>query len=189
MMESTTTAAPPDARTQQAIALVAEAVGELMEFWNFKPSMGRIWAALYLSPVPLDAEEIERRTGLSTGNVSMTLTELLHWGVVRRAPGPSRPRKYEAETDIWAMVGRVFADRELRVVERALARFEEAHRLLDASRSSDAVAMMENRFIATRVHNLLELARTGRKLVERLSRTGTVNMRPIREVLMARKTG
>ena len=35
---------------RQARALVAEAVGEVMAFWNFKPSMGRVWTTLYLSP-------------------------------------------------------------------------------------------------------------------------------------------
>ena len=80
---------------ERAIGLVADAVGELMRFWNFKPSLGRIWAILYLSQAPLDAEEIEARSGLSTGNVSMSLQELLRWGVVKRvsshaAAGASR---------------------------------------------------------------------------------------------------
>ena len=68
-----------------AVGMVAEAIGELMEFWNFKPSMGRVWAVLYLSTEPLSAEDICSTTGLSAGSVSMTLNELRLWGVVRKA--------------------------------------------------------------------------------------------------------
>lgn len=170
---------------ERAIAQVAESVGLLMEFWNFKPSMGKIWTVLYLSPEPMDAEEIERRTGLSAGNVSMMLTELQKWGVVRRVSGTaSRRRLFAPETDIGAMVARVFAERELRIIEDTIRNFEEALRVLDQQgRSSDPAAMLRGRFVATRVHKLLDLAGAGRKIVERLSRTGTASLRPIREVM------
>ena len=118
-----------------AIDQVAHAIGEVMEFWSFKPSMGRVWAVLYLSRAPLSAEEICCRTGLSSGSVSMTLNELRLWGVVGRVqppPGsPGRRRKlYVAETDVWAMVTRVFRERELKQVR--IARVGEARRLLRA---------------------------------------------------------
>ena len=51
---------------QKAMALVAESIGDLMGFWNFKPSLGRVWTILYLSQDALDAEEIEQRSGLSS---------------------------------------------------------------------------------------------------------------------------
>ena len=38
-----------------AIDQVAHAIGEVMEFWSFKPSMGRVWSVLYLSRAPLSA--------------------------------------------------------------------------------------------------------------------------------------
>ena len=174
----------------RAIGIVADSVGELMRFWNFKPSLGRIWAILYLSPEPLDAEEIEARSGLSTGNVSMSLQELMQWGVVKRvAPGKEsgRRRLFVAETDMWAMVARVFRERELRLVERTIEQLEEAIALLDgAGRGQGPTAMLQSRFLVTRVRNLLELARTGRRLLEGLSRTGAVDLTSIRDVLRAR---
>ncbi len=181
-------ASETDEARAQAIGIVADAVGELMRFWNFKPSLGRIWAILYLSQQPLDAEEIEARTGLSTGNVSMSLQELLQWGVVKRVPpGPNRRRLFVAETDIWAMVARVVRERELRLVERTIEQLEEAVALLDgAGRGQNATAMLQSRFLVTRVRLLLELARTGRRLLEGLSRTGTVDFSSIRDVLRAR---
>ena len=177
--------------TDKAVGIVADAVGELMRFWNFKPSLGRIWAVLYLSQEPLDAEEIESRTGLSTGNVSMSLQELLQWGVVKRVPpGPNKRRLFTAETDMWAMVARVFRERELRLVERTIEQLEEALTLLDGpGRGRDPQAMYRSRFLVTRVRGLLELAKVGKKLIDRLSRTGMADITSIRDVLRSREIG
>jgi DNA-binding transcriptional regulator GbsR (MarR family) len=181
-VDSATARARSDRET--AVSLVASAIGEVMEFWNFKPSMGRIWAVLYLSNHPLDAEEIEARAGLSAGSVSMTMQDLLHWGVIRRVhQAEGRRRMYEAETDIWTLVARVFRERELRLVVRTVERLGEAARLLEREVPSDAAGMLENRFLLTRVQGLLDLARTGQKMVERLARTGSASLRPLRDVL------
>lgn len=176
------------AAQERAVAIVAEAIGEVMRFWNFKPSMGKIWTILYLSPDPLDAEEIEGVSGLSAGMVSMTLQDLLQWGVIRRVPGASpRRRMYTAETDIWALVARVFQQRELKLVDETIAALEEALRLLDAEgRSSRPVEMLAGRFQVTRIRNLLALTRTGRSIVARLAATGSADLAPLRDVLKGR---
>jgi DNA-binding transcriptional regulator GbsR (MarR family) len=176
------------AAAEQATLMVADTIAELMEFWNFKPSMGRVWAVLYLSRAPLDAVEIGRRSGLSSGSVSMTLADLQHWGVVRRAwPAGERRKVYEAETDVVAMVTRVFRERELRMVSDAVQRLEAARRLLDEQgRSSSAEQMLEGRFLATRIDAVLGLARVGRRVVEQLALAGAVDLGPIREALRRR---
>ena len=172
----------------QAIAVVAEAIGELMRFGNFKPSMGRIWTVLYLSQEPLDAEDIERISGLSAGNVSMSLHDLGQWGVVQRAPssgtGTAKRRMYEAETDIWKLVGRVFRDRELRLIDQTIIQLQTAlSTLQDYGKSSNASDMMRGRFLVTRVERLLGLARVGRRIVAHLATTGNADLGPLREVL------
>ncbi len=179
---------PPEAEPQtsaeaqaHAVALVAEAIGEVMRFWNFKPSMGRIWAVLYLSPEPLDAEEIERIAGLSAGNVSMSLQDLSHWGVVQRAhvatAAPAKRRLYEAETDVWKLIGRVFRDRELRLVDETIGQLEAALLALNTyGKSSSPTEMLRSRFLATRVDRLLRLARVGRRIVAQLASTGSADL-------------
>jgi DNA-binding transcriptional regulator GbsR (MarR family) len=64
--------------------LVSDAIGRLMEFWGFKRNMGRIWTILYLSETPLTAVDLRARLKISTGSVSMTIKELMHWGVVKK---------------------------------------------------------------------------------------------------------
>ena len=179
------TPAPPTSSTssaqtiEQATLIVADAIGEVMGFWNFKPSMGRVWTVLYLSPQPLSAEDIGRRTELSSGSVSMTLQELLMWGVVRKAwQRGSRRRFYEAETDILALVTRVFRERELRLIDMTIERIERALAILEKTGTTSKVV-----FLRTRLETLLRLSRTGRALVEQFAGGGLLDLRSLRDVL------
>ena len=175
---------------ERATLLAASAIGDLMGFWNFKPSMGRVWTVLYLSRKPLSADDLVSCTGLSAGSISMTLSDLQQWGVVRRSWAPrSRKRLYEPETDILAMVTHVIQQRELSIVSESARRLEEALRILDEEgRSSDVDQMLEGRFVATRVRKLMNLARTGRGLLERFVIAGTLDLQGIRGVLGSRRT-
>ena len=95
---------------------VADAVGALIEAWGFKRNMGRMWAVLYLEDHPLTAADLGERLGLSTGAVSMLLTELLQWGAIKKTWVVGERREhFEAETSIWKMVSRVFRERELQL--------------------------------------------------------------------------
>ena len=168
-----------------SIRIAAETIGELMEFWNFKPSMGKVWTVLYLCQDPMSAEEIVERTGLSAGSVSMTLNDLQLWGVVHRVrQDGERRRLYAAETDIWAMVTRVFKDRELKLVRRSIQSLNDALTVLEhETLTSDPSVMLRGRFVATRVRQLLDLARTGERVLERLSRSGELDLNPLRSWL------
>ena len=178
---------PSEDPHRRAILLVADTVGELMAFWNFKPSMGRVWSVLYLSRESLSAEQIVEGIGLSTGAVSMTIQELLQWGVVKKALATGeRRRRFEAETDIAGLVTRVFRERELRLVDQSIARLEEALGLLDAGVGANPGRLIENRFLAGRVRSLLDLARAGRRILDGLVRAGAVDLSSIRGALSAR---
>ena len=164
---------------EQATLLVADTIGEIMGFWNFKPSMGRVWTVLYLSPESLSADEIGVRTELSAGSVSMTLQELLQWGVVKKAwRRGSRRRYFEAETDLIAMITRVFRERELRMIDDAVERMEQAAALLGVLPRTERVD-----FLRRRIHTLLRMARTGRTIVDRFAGGGLLDLRTLRGAL------
>ncbi len=172
---------------RQARALVAEAVGEVMAFWNFKPSMGRVWTTLYLSPRPLTSAELVEETGLSVGSVSMTLSELQEWGVVRHAGRTGGRRCFEAETDVVKMVTRVFRERELGLIRETMDKLEQAIHLLDEQgRSSVTAHMLEGRFVVTRARRLLDLANTGHQMLDRFTRVGRLDIKSIRNKLTRR---
>lgn len=173
----------PEQVRQRAVDLAAETMGELMVFWGFKASMGRIWTLLYLSPHPLPADEIATRTQLSAGAVSMALSELQQWGIVDRAvQAGERKRHFKAETDVWGIVRRIVRARELRLVGRSVQRFSEAVALLEESlrvHPDDAEAA----FMVTRLRGLLGLARIGYRLVESFAEAGMFTLDPIKNAL------
>ncbi len=172
----------PDPR-QQAVDLAGETMAELIGFWGFKGSMGRIWTLLYLSRRPMSADEIGDRTGLSSGAVSMAVSEMLQWGIVERAPlPPDRRKHYQAETDVWELVRRIVRDRELRLVARAVQRFEAAVAVLEEA-LVDSPGDPEILFMLERLHGLLALTRTGYSLVESFASVGWFSLDPIRGAL------
>jgi DNA-binding transcriptional regulator GbsR (MarR family) len=167
----------------EAVALVAETMGELVEFWGFKSSMGKLWATLYLTESPLTADELALITGLSTGAVSMGLADLSQWDLVARVPVPGeRKRYYRAHTDVIDVIRRIFRERELRLVGRAIERFQHASDLL-VKAAKDNPEDAEIQFASRRVRGLLALARTGYKLIETLAEMGSLTLKPIRNTL------
>src|SRR5580698_3028065 len=108
---------------------VSDVIGRLIEFWGFKRNMGRVWSVLYLSPAPLSAEDLRHLLKLSSGAVSMTLSELSRWGVVRKVwVQGERKDFFVAEVSLWKMISRVFNEREKIEIVAALESFEEALR-------------------------------------------------------------
>jgi DNA-binding transcriptional regulator GbsR (MarR family) len=147
--------------------IVSDALGRLIEFWGFKRNMGRVWAVLYLAPEPVTARTLRARLKVSVGSVSMTLTELQRWGVVRRVfIDGERQEHFVAENNVWKMVSRVFRERELVEIVEAIAAFEQA---LRETPESDSV-------VRERIGSLLEISRLGRAVVEALVGAGQVDV-------------
>lgn len=168
---------------KMAVALAADTMSEIIAFWGFKASMGRIWTLLYLSTEPLAADVIAEETSLSAGAVSMSLQELMQWGLVSRDPMPSeRKRRYVAETDTWAIIRRIVRERELRLVGRAVERFDRAVAVLEEAQV-DNQDDREIAFMLERLRGLRDLARIGYRLVEKLAEVGQFSLAPIRGTL------
>jgi DNA-binding transcriptional regulator GbsR (MarR family) len=172
-------------------AAASDVVGRLIEFWGFKRTMGRIWTLLYLSPEPLSAEDLRQALALSSGAVSMTLSELSRWGVVRKVwIQGERKDFYAAEVQLWRMISRVFNEREKSEVIAAIDAFEGALRDLDRIRqtSSDPAARARAELQHERISQLLELARLGRKLIDALVSTAKVDAEPLVRFLLGQRS-
>lgn len=167
-------------------AAVSDVVGRLIEFWGFKRNMGRIWAVLYLSPEPLSAEDLRQALKLSSGAVSMTLSELLRWGVVRKVwVQGERKDFYAAEVQLWRMISRVFSEREKTEIVTAIESFEETLVALSKLRESpDAKTRARAELQYERITQLLELAKLGRRLVETFLATAKLDAEPLVRFLL-----
>lgn len=167
---------------QRAELAVADAVGELMELWGFRRQLGRIWAVLFLSERPLAAPDLCERLQISTGLLSMSLSELRGWGVVKSAPVPGdRKEHFEAETNIWSLVRRVLAERERRAIEAALATVESALRECKGALADvDPRVKMAARFRLQRLEQLAQLCRVGQSLLKVLLDSARVDIAPLK---------
>jgi DNA-binding transcriptional regulator GbsR (MarR family) len=160
----------------EALELVADTVGQLMEYWGFKHIMGRIWTALYLSSRPLSAPELAESLHISAGAVSMTLKELLDWGAVRRVSlRDSRKDHFVAENNIWKMLSRVLAERESRRIQETLENLRIAIGDLK-KRSADA----EQQFQTKRLEELKELVVVGDRLLKLFLAGAKIDFSPLR---------
>lgn len=124
----------------EAELLAADAIGDVIEHWGFRKVLGRVWTVLFIAADPLPAATIGERLSMSAGAVSMALTELQRWGVVRRVWKPGERREfYEAETDFWRMISKVFDERERLLAQEVRARLERAVKLLEGAPATPAI--------------------------------------------------
>ena len=142
---------------EQAQSEIAEIFGNIAAFWGFTRTQGRIYGLLFLSPDPLGHKEVQARLGISAGSASMTLSSLVHWGVLRRTG-----RLYEAETDLWKVITGVFRRRERDQVDDAIGKIRRVADLLDeAADRDDAV-----KFARARVEQLSDFFNLGRRFLD-----------------------
>jgi DNA-binding transcriptional regulator GbsR (MarR family) len=167
-------------------AAVSDVVGRLMEFWGFKRNMGRIWSVLYLSPDALSAEDLRQALKLSSGAVSMTVNELLRWGVVRKVwVQGERKDFYTAEVQLWRMISRVFNEREKSEIVMAIEAFEEAlSEVAKLRHAGDPKTRARAELQYERIKQLLELAKLGKKLIDTLVATAKIDAEPLVRFLL-----
>src|SRR5437870_6607003 len=57
--------------------------GEMGTRWGVNRTVAQVHALLYLSPEPLNAEEISKALSVARSNVSTSLRELESWGIIK----------------------------------------------------------------------------------------------------------
>ncbi len=96
--------------------------GEMGGRWGINRTVGQIYALLFVSDRPLNAEQITEALGVSRSNVSMGLKELDAWRLVRKRhlPGDRRDH-FEAPDDIWQIVRTLAEERRKREIDPTLS--------------------------------------------------------------------
>jgi DNA-binding transcriptional regulator GbsR (MarR family) len=93
----------------------------MSSLWGISPTMARIHGLLYISGAALSMDDIMARLAISRGNVSMNLSKLVEWGLVRRVhQRGSRRDYYESLSDIWEMFTLVANQRKRREIDPIL---------------------------------------------------------------------
>ena len=129
--------------------------GEMGSRWGINRTVGQIYALLFLSEHPLNAEQIVHKLGFSRSNVSMGLKELQSWNLVHLKHLPDDRRDYFATPDdLWEIVRTLIAERKKREIDPTLTKLR-ALEMESSATDADAHAL----------HKIAEL----RQLVELLT--------------------
>ncbi|MDR3621183.1 MAG: MarR family transcriptional regulator [Paludisphaera borealis] len=112
--------------------------GEMGQAWGINRTMAQVHALLFVSPSPLDAEEISKLLDVSRSNVSTSLRELITWGVVRRVHiiGDRRDR-FEALKDVMETFRVIMAERKRREMDPTILLLENCVREAKAGDESE----------------------------------------------------
>jgi DNA-binding transcriptional regulator GbsR (MarR family) len=127
--------------------------GEMGSRWGINRTVGQIYALLYVSSKPLNADEIAEALGFSRSNVSMGLKELESWRLVRLQHLPNDRREYfSTPEDIWAIFRTLAEERRKREIDPTLSMLRDA---LIQSPASDEERHAQKRL--KEMHDLIEL--------------------------------
>jgi DNA-binding transcriptional regulator GbsR (MarR family) len=92
--------------------------GEMGTRWGINRTVAQIHALLFLSPAPLNAEEIAETLSVARSNVSTSLKELQGWRIVKlvHVMGDKRDH-FESLKDVWEMFRIVLDERKRREID------------------------------------------------------------------------
>lgn len=146
--------------------------GEMGSRWGINRTVGQIYALLYVSEKPLNAEEIAEALGFSRSNVSMGLKELDSWRLTRMQHLPNDRREYfTTPDDIWVIVRTLVEERRKREIDPTLTMLRDA--LLQTPQSpqeEQAHAKMQE------MHDLIEMLTNWYADVQKMETERLVNL-------------
>src|SRR5690606_26696030 len=89
-------ATPADESPAEAamIRQFVEHWGMMARSWGINPTMGELFALLYITGDDWTADGLRHRLKVSRGNVSMNLRELIAWGVVHKVHRQGERREF-----------------------------------------------------------------------------------------------
>lgn len=158
--------------------------GEMGSRWGINRTVGQIYALLYLSTRPLNADDICEALSFSRSNVSMGLKELDAWNLIRLKHLPDDRRDhFTTPDDIWEIVRTLVEQRRKREIEPTLTMLrdvlvekpsteEERHAQAKMHEMHDLIEMLTNwhtemeKLETQRLVNLLKLGSKVYKLYE-----------------------
>jgi len=101
--------------------------GEMGTRWGINRTVAQIHALLFLSPKPLNAEDISATLGVARSNVSTSLRELQSWGIVRITHLlDDRRDHFESMKDVWEMFRVIVDERRKREAAPTLTMLRDA---------------------------------------------------------------
>ncbi|MFZ4714196.1 MAG: GbsR/MarR family transcriptional regulator [Bacteriovoracaceae bacterium] len=141
---------------------LAELIGQFIEYWGFKQIHGKVWIHLYLSSVPLDAQDLMEKLNISKALVSITLKDLLHYNVILELGNSGHgTRTYGANPELSKVIELVLRQRERMMMNQILVAFSQLKKL-------PANELMNNQVSSKKIKELEKFINRGEKSLDTL---------------------
>jgi DNA-binding transcriptional regulator GbsR (MarR family) len=104
--------------------------------WGINRTVAQMHALLYISPKPLNADDIVEALSVARSNVSNSLKELQGWGIVKlvHVLGDKRDH-FESMKDVWEMFRVVLDERKKREIDPTMRMLHEC--IVEAEKDKD----------------------------------------------------
>jgi DNA-binding transcriptional regulator GbsR (MarR family) len=129
-MEMNPTDKPPTLTLAEAKAQFIHTWGVTGASWGVSKTLAQMHALLLVSPAALSTEELMEQLTISRGNASMTVRELLDWGLIYKELRPGERREY------------FVAEKDMLQVTRCIIRARKRRELDQMKRSLDQLAAL-----------------------------------------------
>ena len=147
--------------------------GEMGVRWGINRTMAQIHALLFLSEVPLNAEEICETLDLARSNVSVALKDLQGWGIIKMVHlSGDRRDHFESMKDVFEMFRTIAIERKRREVDPTLKLINDC--LDDSGKPKASDAYVRERLESMK--EFFELALNFTSQVERMSTPSLVRV-------------
>lgn len=144
----------------------------MSSLWGISPTMARIHGLLYITGAALSMDDIMARLAISRGNVSMNLSKLVEWGLVRRVHKRGDRRDYyESLSDVWEMFTLVAAQRKRREIDPILSTLRRCREGLSPEALGGLAEEPQARERSRRVNDLLTFLTLMDSLAQRFFET------------------
>jgi DNA-binding transcriptional regulator GbsR (MarR family) len=128
----------------------------MSSLWGISPTMAEIHGLLYITGAALSMDDIMARLRISRGNVSMNLSKLAEWGLIRRVHKRGDRRDYyESLNDVWEMFTLVAAQRKRREIDPILNTLRQCREQLSVENLGAAAEKPQAADRRARVNDLL----------------------------------
>jgi DNA-binding transcriptional regulator GbsR (MarR family) len=137
--------------------------GEMGTRWGTNRTVAQIQALLYLSPVPLLADQIVHAMSVARSNVSTSIRELQGFGLVRMTHVLGDRRDYfESLHDVWELFRVIIEQRKQRELNPTLSMLRTAADEVESEKDTDPVTK-------ERIRNMLVFVETTSDWYEQIS--------------------
>jgi DNA-binding transcriptional regulator GbsR (MarR family) len=144
----------------------------MSSLWGISPTMARIHGLLYITGSAMSMEDIMARLAISRGNVSMNLSKLVEWGLVRRVhKRGERGNYYQSLSDVWEMFTLVAAQRKRREIDPIISTLRRCREDLSPETLGALAEQAAARERSARVNDLLTFLTLVDSLAQRFFET------------------